>query len=206
SRADRGRRIQELHPAGGAGNPAGEHRQLQRIHLGLALQPDQAGAGLRGALDMSGTQYAYIIVGSGVAGATVAAKLLEADRATPILMLEAGPQVPMKDRRLWWDYVISHGRRKPYDHCEDSDADNPSVGKTAWHSVGSRAMMYGGSTVHWGGWCMRFKPEDFHVRTNTGQGCDWPYDYDALEPYYGRAEEYMSVCGDDRDCATRGAP
>lgn len=146
---------------------------------------------------MSGTDYAYIIVGSGVAGTTVAKKLLEARPDTPILMLEAGPQVPMKDRRYWWDYVL-YGS-KAYDRCEDSDEDNLNVGRTTWHSVGARTIMYGGSTVHWGGWCMRFKPEDFYLKTNTGQGCDWPYDYDTLEPYYCRAEEYLSVCGDGND-------
>ena len=119
-------------------------------------------------------------------------------------MLEAGPQVPMKDRRYWWDYVI-YGR-KAYDQCEDRDEDNPSVGGTPWHSSGSRSIMYGGSTVHWGGWSMRFKPEDFYLKTNTGQGGDWPYDYDTLEPYYCRAEEYLSVCGDDNDSAVRGVP
>jgi choline dehydrogenase-like flavoprotein len=153
---------------------------------------------------MSGSDYAYIIVGSGVAGATVAAKLLEADPTTPILVLEAGPQVPMKDRRLWWDYVLDRSK-KPYDYCEDNNVDNTSVGMTPWFSAGSRAMMYGGSTVHWGGWCMRFKPEDFHLRTNTKRGCDWPYGYDTLEPYYCRAEEYMAVCGEDDDCAPPGA-
>jgi choline dehydrogenase-like flavoprotein len=152
---------------------------------------------------MSGTDYAYIIVGSGVAGTTIATKLLEADPSTAILMLEAGPQVPMKDRRSWWDYVID--KKAAYAHCEDSDEDNKSVGGTLWRSANARTIMYGGSTVHWGGWCMRFKPEDFYLKTNTGLGCDWPYDYDTLEPYYSRAEDYLSVCGDDDDCAARGA-
>ena len=89
---------------------------------------------------MSGTDYAYIIVGSGVAGTAIATKLLEADPTTPILMLEAGPQVPMKDRRYWWDYVID--RRQPYEQCEDRDEDNRSVGGTAWHSKGVRTIMY----------------------------------------------------------------
>ena len=144
------------------------------------------------------SDYEYILIGSGVAGSTIAAKLLEADPTTPILMLEAGPQVPMKDRRYWWDYVLNR-RKQPYDQCEDRDGDNPSVGKTEWHSSGSRLMMYGGSTVHWGGWSMRFKPEDFYLKTNTGQGGDWPYDYETLEPYYCRADEYLSVGGNDND-------
>lgn len=141
--------------------------------------------------------YAYIIVGSGVAGSLVATKLLENDPGLPILMLEAGPVIPMKDRRYWWDYVVTGAQ--PYDQCEDSDADNSNVGPDFWQSVGSRTIMYGGSTAHWGGWSMRFKPEDFHLKTNTGMGGDWPYGYETLEPYYCKAEEYLSVCGQDTD-------
>jgi choline dehydrogenase-like flavoprotein len=146
---------------------------------------------------MTKRDYAYIIVGSGVAGSTLATKLLEARPDTPILMLEAGPIVPMKDRRFWWDYVVSF--RQPYDQCYDLAGDNDSIGQTPWISAGSRMMIYGGSTVHWGGWSMRFKPEDFYLKSNTGGGGDWPYGYAELEPYYCRAEEYLSVGGDDDD-------
>ena len=45
-------------------------------------------------------------------------------------------------------------------------------------------------------WCLRYKPEDFRLRTNTGEGADWPITYDDLEPYYCQAEDYLSVCGD----------
>jgi choline dehydrogenase-like flavoprotein len=141
-----------------------------------------------------------VIVGTGVAGATLATELLRADPSTSILMLEAGFRVPMKDRRLWWDYIVARRTGwKPYDACEDRDADNPSVGGTPWHSRGSRAIIYGGATVHWGGWSLRFKPEDFHLFSNTGRGCDWPYSYETLEPFYCRAEELLSVCGDGED-------
>ncbi len=147
--------------------------------------------------DQTRVGYEYIIIGSGVAGSTLATQLLEANPLTKILMLEAGPVVPMKDRRYWWDYVVSY--KKPYTHCYDLAGDNDSVGRTPWVSEGSRMMIYGGSTVHWGGWSMRFKPEDFHLFSNTGGGGDWPYGYDELEPYYCRAESYLSVGGDDRD-------
>ncbi len=146
---------------------------------------------------MRSAEYAYIIVGSGVAGSAVATKLLEADPETPILMLEAGPVVAMKDRRYWWDYVLNW--REPYAQCHDLQGDTECVGATPWVSTGSRAIIYGGSTVHWGGWSMRFKREDFQLKTHTGRGGDWPYGYDTLEPYYCRAEEYLSVAGDDND-------
>lgn len=146
---------------------------------------------------MSTNSYDYIIIGSGVAGSTVARELLHADSQTSILMLEAGPVVAMKDRRFWWDYVAHW--QKPYTQCYDRKGDNPSVGGTFWDSVGSRMMIQGGSTVHWGGWSMRYKPEDFRFHSATGYGGDWPYGYDTLEPFYCRADEYLHVCGDSDD-------
>lgn len=138
--------------------------------------------------------FQYVFIGSGVAGATVAKQLLEHDRSTSILMLDAGPEVKSKDRRYWWDYVISG--RKAYDFCYDLDGENTTVGDINWEYVGSRAMAYGGSTMHWGAWCLRYKPEDFRLFTNTGEGADWPISYDDLADYYDQAENYLSVCGD----------
>jgi len=142
--------------------------------------------------------YDYILAGSGVAGLTVAKRLLEARPATSILMLEAGPEIPAKNRRSWWDYITLK-QRTPYDFTYDQDWEAPSLGNINWLTSGTRVKAYGGSTMHWGAWAMRFKPEDFQLRTNTGEGADWPLTYDDLEPYYCEAEEFLSVCGDDTE-------
>jgi choline dehydrogenase-like flavoprotein len=139
--------------------------------------------------------YQFVLIGSGVAATTLAKRLLEKDPGTSILMLEAGPEVPRKDRRAWWDYVVLSGR-KPYDYCTDVDGENTTIGDITWGFPESRIMAYGGSTGHWGGWCLRYKPEDFWLRTNTGEGADWPLSYEELEPYYVQAEQYLSVCGE----------
>ncbi len=138
--------------------------------------------------------YQYVFIGSGVAGATVARRLLAHDPGTSILMLDAGPEVEAKGRRYWWDYVITG--RKPYDYTYDIPGENSTKGDIKWGYEGSRVMAYGGSTVHWGAWCMRYKPEDFRLKTNTGEGADWPISYDDLADYYHQAEQYLSVCGD----------
>ena len=65
--------------------------------------------------------------------------------------------------------------------------------------VGARLFVYGGSTMHWGGWSFRLKPEDFRIKSNTGESGDWPIDYETLEPYYSQAEEYLAVSGDSSD-------
>ena len=143
---------------------------------------------------VSTAHFKYIFVGSGVAGATVVRRLLADDPACSILMLEAGPVVKAKDRRYWWDHALFD--RKPYDYCYDVPGENTTVGDIRWGYEGARVMAYGGSTLHWGAWSVRYKPEDFHLRSNTGEGADWPIGYEDLEDYYYQAEQHLSVCGD----------
>lgn len=143
-------------------------------------------------------EYEYVFVGAGVAAATLAKRLLEKNRSTSILILEAGPEVKAKDRRSWWDYVVqANGKEtKSYDFTTDQKGESVSTGNTDFLVSGSRVMLYGGSTVHWGGWSLRYKPEDFKLFTNTKLGGDWPFDYDELVPFYEQAEHYLDVCGD----------
>ena len=152
--------------------------------------------------------YQFIIIGSGIAGSAVAKRILLQDANAKILMLEAGPKVDTRNRRYWWDYVVlnkqdgngsSQRNRKPYDFTYDQKGDFASVGKTDFFVPSSRVVAYGGSTLHWGGWSLRYKPEDFFLRSNTGEGGDWPFDYEHLEPYYARAEDYLAVCGSDQE-------
>ena len=136
----------------------------------------------------------YLIVGSGVAGGLVAEQLL-ARGSGSVTMLEAGPPIKMRDRRTWLDYVMAG--RLPYDHLSDTASDYDVSGNQPWRIEGGRLIVRGGSTLHWGGWCPRMKPEDFHLATNTGKGgLDWPFTYKDLEPYYLQAEHYLQVAGD----------
>ncbi len=139
-------------------------------------------------------EYEYVLVGSGVAASTIAKRLLENDHSTSILVLEAGPEVEAKNRRSWWDYVVraNGSEHKAYDYTTDQPGEYQSTGKNNFVVEGSRVMVYGGSTVHWGGWCLRYKPEDFKLFTNTGEGGDWPFEYDELVPYYEQAEHHLS--------------
>ena len=124
-------------------------------------------------------------------------KILENAPLTSILMLEAGPEIPSKQRRPWWDYITLN--KTPYEFTYDQDWEAKSIGNINWLSNGARVKAVGGSTMHWGAWCLRFKPEDFKLFTNTGEGADWPITYDDLEDYYYQAEEYLSVCGDEHE-------
>lgn len=146
-----------------------------------------------------------VIIGSGVAAAAVARTLLEKNPGRDLLMLEAGPRVPARDRRSWWNFVVSgraaydHGHDLPLPELGSTAGENESVGAEQWIFHQSRLMAYGGSTGHWGGWTLRFKKEDFHLFQATGRGADWPFDYDHLEEDYCDAEHLLGTSADDPD-------
>ncbi len=144
-----------------------------------------------------------LVVGSGVAGSLVARTLLDKGYSS-VTVLDAGPGVLMRDQRNWYDYVTNGNL--PYTSLYDLPADYTATGVVPWQVTGGRIFGRGGSTLHWGGWAPRFKPEDFKLRTNTGQGLDWPYDYDALEPWYCKAEDYLQVAGDSQAPPRRSRP
>ncbi len=75
------------------------------------------------------------------------------------------------------------------------------MGGTQIPLAGARVLTYGGSTIHWGGWSLRLKPEDFHLKSVKKEKslADWPITYNDLEPYYGAAEHYIRVSGDSAD-------
>ena len=110
-------------------------------------------------------------------------------------MLEAGPNVLMRDERSWLDHVMSNGRKLPQEGLYDRPDEYTATGQGPWRIEGGRLMGRGGSTTKWGGWCVRQMPEDFHLRTNTGRELDWPYGYEELEPYYCLAEDWIGVAG-----------
>ena len=145
-----------------------------------------------------------LIIGSGVAAAALSQRLLDKDPSASILILEAGERVKTKDFGLWEQYMVSG--RLPYEYCRDLEypqrdtvGENASVGTTQMQLLGARLFVYGGSTLHWGGWSFRLKPEDFSLKSNAGRGGDWPFGYETLEDYYSRAEHYLAVSGDSSD-------
>lgn len=147
---------------------------------------------------MTGMRTQYLLIGSGVAAVTLAERLLKKNPQTHIVILEAGKTYPAKDRRAWWDYVMTgKAAYSPGEDPRDTLKNDFNVDSNVqWDCDNNRVIAYGGSTLHWGGWSLRFKPEDFHLRENTGQGADWPFGYQTLHNYYYEAEGLLSVCGD----------
>jgi choline dehydrogenase-like flavoprotein len=141
-----------------------------------------------------------IVVGSGIAGAILAAKL--AASGVKVAILEAGAKVDRSAAmQRFWDALVKVPEC-PYPpvpqamHPISNDFDfwyrqaGPDKFKSTYIKV------VGGTTWHWLGTCLRFLPNDFRLRTGYGQGVDWPISYDELEPYYGQAENEIGVAGD----------
>jgi len=57
---------------------------------------------------------------------------------------------------------------------------------------------FGGSGHVWGGKCGRLEPTDFEAR-DWIPGSGWPFDRDALDPYYDRACRHLELPSFRRD-------
>ncbi|MBI2896394.1 MAG: GMC family oxidoreductase [Deltaproteobacteria bacterium] len=126
------------------------------------------------------------IVGSGVSGALVAAKL--ASEGKSVILLETGKQ---PDRMQAVGRMISG--QTPY---QGSHRQPPSRSAGPDPFKDGLAYLVGGSTWHWVGTAMRLLPADFQMKTRFGVAVDWPFDYGHLSPFYDRAEVELGVAGD----------
>ena len=130
--------------------------------------------------------YDIIIIGSGAGGGTIAREL--ASTGAKILIVERGDFVPQEDHNwnpasVWKDlryrttetWLDEAGRSfRPYTH-----------------------YCVGGNTKFWGTVMYRLRPSDFkEVQHAEGISPAWPIDYDALAPYYDRAEAMYEVHGE----------
>lgn len=144
-----------------------------------------------------------IIVGSGVSGAMMAAKL--AASGVKVAILEAGTTVDRADAvQRFWD-AVAKVPECPYPptpqamHPVSTDLDSwyRQAGPDKFGSTYLKVV--GGTTWHWLGTCLRLVPNDFLLRTLYGRGVDWPISYAELEPFYGMGEDEIGVAGNAID-------
>lgn len=151
-----------------------------------------------------------VIIGSGVAGALTAYKLVQ--RGVRVLILEAGPRI---DRaKIVWSFTQTYK--------SDYSGGYPNVPwapRPDWSEAGKSNIEFngpaitrveylrcvGGTTWQWNANCVRFYPVDFRLKSAYGVGVDWPISYEMIEPLYTEAEYEMGVSGDSRlrDAAAR---
>jgi choline dehydrogenase-like flavoprotein len=130
----------------------------------------------------------FCIVGTGAGGGVLAQRL--ARFGFSVVALEAGDWHDSEadmvsdeagSARLYWNDLRITGGGEPLEF----GANNSGKG-------------VGGSTIHYAGFCPRFHPSDFRVRSLDGVAADWPLPYEELEPYYARMEREYPVSGPAR--------
>ena len=126
-----------------------------------------------------------LIIGLGAGGAPLLARLAMA--GLKVMALEAGPwhqpatdfatDEKAQDFLFWNDERLSAGA-----HPLAMGKNNSGTG-------------VGGSTLHYTAYTPRPLPTDLHVRRDFGQGEDWPFGYEELEPYYEELEQFLGISG-----------
>jgi choline dehydrogenase-like flavoprotein len=149
-----------------------------------------------------------VIVGAGIAGALVAARLAEA--GVKVTIVEAGPRVERGSAVMQYynalikvpECAYPNPDYAPHPRSDNLDDYYVQTGPQKFSSTYLRQV--GGTTWHWLGTCLRLVPDDFRLATRFGRGVDWPIGYDALEGWYGEAESEIGVSGDS--AADLGSP
>ena len=129
--------------------------------------------------------YDVIIIGTGAGGGTLARHLAPSGKR--VLLLERGGWLPREPQNVSAGEVFVNGRYVSPDtwRYENGEAFQPDV----HYFVGGATKMYGAALY-------RLRAEDFgELRHHDGISPAWPIAYDAMEPYYTRAEHYYQVHG-----------
>ncbi len=140
-------------------------------------------------------RYDVVIVGSGAGGGPLALRLSQA--RMNVLVLEKGPRFDPDDY-VHDPLVITHGVFTPSIDNDPHTVVTPKTRSPQRTTLGWVASCVGGGTSHMGAYFFRFHPRDFRMGSAYGERyglADWPFDYDALEPFYCEAEQEVGVSG-----------
>ena len=149
------------------------------------------------------TEYDVVVVGAGVIGSVVAAKLQALGAS--VLLIEAGARDD--DRLAMLERYVAAPRKTmgaPYRTRDNQEnAPSPDGPDDYYDHEGSpdkfRATyqrIAGGATWHWRGNVPRHVPSDFRMHSTYGVGLDWPITYEQLETLYCAAEHELGAAGD----------
>ncbi|MGR3198875.1 MAG: GMC oxidoreductase [Paracoccus sp. (in: a-proteobacteria)] len=97
--------------------------------------------------------------------------------------------------------LLEWGQHVPHDWQIEHQANTPIPDTSTYRSNSSKPWNFtiglGGGTNCWFAQTPRLHPNDFRMKSLYGVGADWPIGYDDLEDAYCRAEDIMSISGDE---------
>lgn len=168
--------------------------------------------GIYKGIDVSEKEYDVVIVGAGIAGALLAKEL--SVKGHTVLILESGIGQTYNQYHDNVNHYYSTSIKVPNSpYFNNPNSPQPSGGdivsnipldnskgyfiqKGPMPYFSDYTRVFGGTTLHWLGTCLRMLPEDFSMASKFGIGLDWPLKYTDLYPYYKRAELEIGVAGD----------
>lgn len=127
-----------------------------------------------------------VIIGSGIGGATVAAGL--AGSGARIVILERGERLPDTPEARSYRSIFVDGHFRPKEMWREPDGTAFNPGN--FYFVGGNSKLFGAVLL-------RYRAEDFtEMRHLGGISPAWPFPYEELEPWYGKAERLFEVRGE----------
>lgn len=127
----------------------------------------------------------YLIVGSGMGGATLASALAPTGRR--VLIVERGERLADSVEARDATAIFRRGHFRPKEQWRDAEGRPFNPGNYAY---------VGGNTKFYGAVLLRYRAEDFRpLRHMGGTTPGWPISYETLEPFYSEAEQLYRVRG-----------
>ena len=127
----------------------------------------------------------FVIIGSGIGGATMAHGL--APSGAKIVILERGDHLKDSSEARDLNAIFKRGFFRPKESWYDAKGASFNPGN--FYNVGGNSKFYGAVLY-------RFRKEDFTARQHLeGVTQSWPFGYDELEPWYCKAEDLFCVRG-----------
>lgn len=166
--------------------PVGQHVWVQHTSFSVDAVARHVCSTWREATQNGGPAFTSVVVGGGMYGAYLAARIFRRHPGARVLLLDAGPFLLPEHVQNLGPIGLDVPAAIPAD--QDPGIPRATVWGLPWRgNVDFPGLAYcsGGKSLYWGGWCPRLTPDDL---------AQWPADVgDYLQNHYSRVESDTGV-------------